>query len=238
MPVMRLRFALALMLTISSPVIAAPKGPQRGPEGSEPFRVPLPAPRAVAGGTSLATTTGTRLFPRLVGEPMPGWLGAYGGDEMSTAYEGYHEEATLPGGSRLVLMRSQALVGAYVLQGDRCVGELLFEPMDVEMPETLATRLHRAGFHTRTGLLATRDRGYGVTATIYERRQGPSTEQYFLFDLPQRVDGVLRVRTVVGAEAYFPTRLAGALAPAIAKGTAALVDFCRLEEEKSRKSAF
>lgn len=198
----------------------------------------VPPARAVASGTSLASVTGTRVFPRLVGEPMPGWLAATGSDEMASAYEGFHEEAALPGGLRLVTLRSQGLVGAYVVRGDRCVGELLFEPHAVELPETLADRLRRAGFRPRTGMLATRDRGYGVTASIYERRRGADLEQYMLFELPERVDGVLHPRTVVGAEAYYPAALGRVLGPTIAAGSAALVDFCRSDEEKTRNSAF
>lgn len=220
---MRLFISCALLLAAAVPALAAPATP--------------PA-RAVASGTSLASVTGTRVFPRLVGEPMPGWLAATGSHEMASVYEGYHEEAPLPDGLRLVTLRSQGLVGAYVLRGDRCVGELLFEPHEVAMPETLADRLRRAGFRARSGLLATRDRGYGVTAAIYERPRGADLEQYMLFDLPERVDGVLRSRTVVGAEAYYPAALSRALGPLIAAGSAALADFCRSDEEKTRNSAF
>lgn len=227
---MRLPFAAwalaALVLTALSPAVAAPPAP-----------APTPVPLAVPLGTSLATVTGSRLFPRLVGEPMPGWLQAYGGTEMGSAYEGYHEAKTLPGGVRQVTLRTQGLMGVYLLQGDRCIGQLLFEPQIVEGADGLPPALRRAGFSARGGVLATADRGYGAHVTIHERRRVGLVEQYLLLDLPYREDTVVHLRPVVGAEVCFPARLEGALAPVITQGKAALAEFCRVEEQKARNPA-
>jgi hypothetical protein len=223
---MRLLLSASLLLTLAA-----------GPAWGAPRPQPTLPPLAWEGGPSLATPTGARLFPRLLGEPMPGWLEAYGSREMGVAYEGYHEEATLRSGHRQVLLRTQGLLGAYLLRGGRCEGQLLFEPQVVDSPEALPGQLKRAGFRPRTGLLATRDRAYGTSATIYERRRGAMLEQYFVLSLPYREDTVLQSRTLVGAEACYPAALAAALAPVIAQGTAALAEFCRAEEQKARNSA-
>jgi hypothetical protein len=227
-----LAVSLGLLALLVAPF---PCGPHALAIAAPPKPAATPVPLALPAGTSLATATGTRLFPRLVGEPMPGWLQAYGGTPMGAAYEGYHEEATLPDGHRLVVMRTQDRVGSYVLKQDRCVGQLLFEPQTLDAPETLAVRLRRLGFRARTGLLATRDRGYGAHATRFERRRGALVEQYMLFDLSYREETVLKSRTVIGAEACFPARLAPALAGVIVQGTAALAEFCRTEEQRARQ---
>lgn len=227
---MRLPFAtwalMALVVTTMSPAAAAPPAP-----------APTPVPLAVPVGASLATVTGSRLFPRLVGEPMPGWLQAYGGAEMGSAYEGYHEEKTLPGGVRQVTLRTQGLMGVYLLQGDRCIGQLLFEPQLVEGADGLPPALRRAGFSARVGVLASADRGYGAHVTIHERRRAGLVEQYLLLDLPYREDTVVHLRPVVGAEVCFPARLEGAMAAVITQGKAALAEFCRIEEQKARNPA-
>lgn len=223
---MRLLLTASLLLALAA-----------GPAWSAPRPQPTLAPLAWEGGPSLASVTGARLFPRLVGQPMPGWLEAYGAREMGVAYEGYHEAATLPSGHRQVSLRTQGLLGVYLLRGGRCEGQLLFDPQVVSSPEALPGQLGRAGFRARTGLLATRDRAYGANATIYERRRGGWVEQYFVLALAYRDDGVLKSRTVVGAEACYPAALSAALAPVITQGTTALADFCRIEEQKSRNPA-
>jgi hypothetical protein len=223
---MRLLLSASLLLALAA-----------GPAWSAPRPQSTPAPLAWEGGPSLASVTGARLFPRLVGEPMPGWLEAYGAREMGVAYEGYHEAATLPSGHRQVALRTQGLLGVYLVRAGRCEGQLLFDPQVVDSPEALPGQLARAGFRARTGLIATRDRAYGANATIYERRRGGWVEQYVVLDLAHRVDGVRKLRTVVGAEACYPAALSAALAPVITQGTTALADFCRVEEQKSRISA-
>ncbi|MNT61600.1 hypothetical protein D3C72_1992560 [compost metagenome] len=135
-------------------------------------------------------------------------------------------------------LRTQGLFGAYVLKGDRCEGEVLFEPVALESPDALVQSLKRGGFRARTGLVATRDRTYGANATVHERRRGAMIEQVMLLELPYRLDTVIHKRTIVGAQAAFPARLAPQLSPVIATGTAVLAEFCHEAEQKARRSEF
>ena len=211
--------AIALTLMVAAPALAAP------------------ATLALPPGAGLASPSGARLFPRLAGEALPGWLEAWGGAEMQVPYEGFHQQGDLPGGHRLLIVRTQGLLGAYIVQGGRCVGQLLFEPQRLSTPSALAS-LTRAGFQARPGLVSTADRTYGADATRYERRRAGTIEQYLAVTIPVRQDGRVVPTTYLGAEAYYPASLASALEGVIREGSAALATFMRAEEEKSRETAF
>src|SRR3989338_4198021 len=76
-----IRFAAAVLtaaLALGGPATAS----------AAPPSAPVGPPHAwiVGAGRSLATPSGHPLFPTLAGRPVAGWLGAFGGEAMATAW--------------------------------------------------------------------------------------------------------------------------------------------------------
>lgn len=209
MGAMRWILSAGLTLALAAPALAAP----------------LLAPQ----GRSLATATGDRLFPLYAGEALPGWLDSFNGPAMRAGYRGMPSRQPLPGGRTLAVLRHEGLVGAYVFQGDRCIGQLLFEPFLLADPEPFVARLAGAG-RPRAGFFATSDRRYALDATTYERRLGALVERRVLVALPMVEDGRRVSRPALALEAIVPADLLPALAPLLEEGQAGVAAFWREHE--------
>jgi hypothetical protein len=210
-----------------------------------------PAARAApAIGASLETPTGERLFPSLVGEPMPGWLRDFDAPARRIAYPGHGELRALGGGTTLAIVRADELVGAYALRAGRCIGQALFEPRRAPAPlgwdgaeepaEALEARWRREGFRAQPGFLATRDRAYALDVQRLVRRRAGQIEKRWLVAWPDR--GVLAPDPALGAsapvrwcqagEARYPAGLAAAMRVIEEEGELGLAERARRERQR------
>lgn len=184
----------------------------------------LPEP---ASGRSLVTPSGERLFPSYLAMKLPGWLAEFGSSGMRIAYDGYDERRELPHGNTLLVLRGKGLLGAYVLRGDTCVGQLLYEPC--ELPHADATRalLRREGFRATRLALATADRSFGTEALDEIRSSRAGRDERLLVDLRFERDGQVVHMTCLGASTHVPAGLAASLGPLEQEGRTALAESCR-----------
>jgi hypothetical protein len=170
----------------------------------------------VCAGRGVASPTGEPVFARLAGLPMPGWLQAFGRQEMGTAFGGYYQRVALPGGATMAILRQDGLVAAYVVQADRCVGDMVGEPLELPSANDAIWTLKRSGFKATKRFMATRAGDYGVDAEAYERVAAGFVERYVFTTTETHARHL-------SLAAYFPLPLRGvmdALQPEVEAGVA------------------
>lgn len=184
-------------------------------------------PMVAPAGRSLATLTGDRLFPIHAGERLPGWVESFDRPAMRIAYRGYSTQTPLPQGRTLVVLRHDGLVGAYVFAGDRCIGQVLGDPIALTDAAGFETHLRKVSRAPRPGFVTTSDRGYALDARFYTRRLGSHVEERVLIDWPVAEDGRATTRTVLGLDALYPAELEGHMRPLVDEALSGLATFRR-----------
>lgn len=170
----------------------------------------------VCAGRGVASPTGEPYFARLAGLPMPGWLKAMGAAELSNAFGGFYQRVPLPAGTTMAVLRQEGLAAAYMIQADRCVGELIGEPLDLSSVNDAMWTLKRGGFKAKKRFMATRAGDYAVDAEAYERTASGYVERYVF----TTTDAGARHLSLSG---YFPASVRGvmdALQPEFEAGVA------------------
>jgi hypothetical protein len=158
----------------------------------------------VCAGRGVVAPSGEPIFMRLAGLPMPGWLKAFGTPEMGQAYGGFYQRVELGGGTTLAVLRDQGLLAAYAIKGERCLGDLVGEPLELPSANDAMYALKRGGFRSRKRFMATRAGDFAVDAEAFERVAGGYVERYVF------------TTTAAGARhlslaGYFPAALRGAM---------------------------
>lgn len=184
------------------------------------------APALAQAGPSLATPTGELLFPLYEGQRLPGFLAAYDHSAMRIAYPGGDERRTLPSGHTLLVLRSQNLLAAYDLAGDRCVGELTVEPRRLVDAAAYARRLVALHYRHAPAIVASADGSFGVDAVRYERR-GTRLDGRLLITLRVTRDGEERHVQCLGERLHAPAVDLAALNALAAEGEQGLATWCQ-----------
>jgi hypothetical protein len=149
----------------------------------------------VCAGRGVASPSGEPLFMRLAGLPLPGWLAAVDRPALANAYGGYRQREPLPNGATLLILREQGLAAAYVVQANRCTGDLVAEPLELPSANDAKYTLTRSGFKATKRFVATRTGDYALDAEAYERTANGYVERYVFAE------------RYLAVAAYFPAAL-------------------------------
>ena len=214
---------LALVLLAPAPAGAAP-GVPRGPAHAW----------VVGAGASLASPSGHPLFPTLAGRPVAGFLGAFGGEAMGTAWGGYAQRHPLGPGLEVLVARASGLLASYLIRKDAagteaCLGHVIHEPRVMEGADAAERTLRRAGYAVRRGFLATRGALFAADAGFLERRAAGHVERYVFARLPGR--GPEPPRLLLAEVAYYPAAHEAGLGAWTAEGREALAAFLQAREQ-------
>ena len=217
-----IRFAAAVL-----PAVLALGGPATA--SAAPPTAPAGPPHAwiVGAGRSLATPSGHPLFPTLAGRPVAGWLGAFGGEAMATAWGGYHQRHPLGPGLEADVVRAEGLLAAYLIRrspaGEVCLGHVIHEPRALPDPDGADRALRKAGFTARRGFLATPGAHFAVDAGTFERRAAGHVERYLFVRLPSQ--GAAPPPLYLAEAAFYPVAHEAGLGSWVAEGRERLAAF-------------
>jgi hypothetical protein len=174
-------------------------------------------------GKGLASPSGEPLFARLAGLPLPGWLNAFGTDEMAVLWPDFHQRVQLPADTTMLMVRREPLAAIYLARGGRCIGDVVAEPLELPSVNDAMWVLKRGGFTRRTRFLATRAGDFALDAEVYEHTAAGYLERYIFCNAVAPEGGVPGPRRYLALAAYIPLSLRGtldALAPELEAGVA------------------